>query len=81
MANFDYLGSALLLPLCTSSALVLAALVQVTAVGLNGVNPLEHERDVGIDNGGNWIGNLKRCYETENDVCTTRYGNYTLISG
>ena len=27
------------------------------------------------------IGNLKRCYETGDDVCTTCYGNYTLISG
>ena len=26
----------------------------------------------------NWIGNLKRCYETGNDVCTTCYGNYML---
>ena len=30
---------------------------------------------------GNWKGNLKRCYETGNDVCTTCYGNYTLING
>ena len=48
MANSYYLGSALLLPLWTSSALVLAVLVEVTAVGLNGVNPLGEERDVGI---------------------------------
>ena len=35
-----------------------------------------------IDNGkGNWIGNLKRCYETGNDVFTICYGNYSLISG
>ena len=35
-----------------------------------------------IDNGrGNLIGNLKRCYETGNDVCTTCYGNYMLMRG
>ena len=48
MANSYYLGSALLLPLWTSSALVLAALVEVNAVGLSGVNPLGEERDVGL---------------------------------